>query len=120
MPLNGKMKTPRQIETEIGSRLARLRLSRNVTQSMLAEDAGVGVRTLRRLEAGEPSTLDTFLRIAQALDLGDAILGAIPTGHIRPIERVSSRSGLERQRARPRPKDERDETWTWGDDSETR
>ena len=83
---------------------------------MLAEDAGVGARTLRRLEAGEPSTLDTFLRVALALDLGDAILDAVPTGRIRPIERVS-RTGLERQRARPRPKENRDETWTWGEDS---
>ena len=110
------MKTSRQIETEIGSRLAQLRLSRNVTQSMLAEDTGIGVRTLRRLEAGEPSTFDTFLRIALALDLGDAILGAIPTGQIRPIERVS-RVGSERRRARPKPKEDRDPTWTWGDDS---
>ena len=111
------MKTSRQIEATIGSRLARLRLSRNVTQSMLAEDAGIGVRTLRRLEAGESSTLDTFLRVALALDLGDSILGAIPTGQIRPIERVS-RAGSERRRARPRPKEERDATWTWGEDSE--
>ena len=110
------MKTSRQIESEIGSRLARMRLSRNVTQSMLAEDAGVGVRTLRRLEAGEPSTLDTFLRVALALDLDDAILGAIPTGRIRPIERVS-RTGSERQRARPQPRANRDATWIWGDDS---
>ena len=111
------MKTSRQIETEIGSRLARLRLSRNVTQSTLAEDAGIGVRTLRRLEAGEPSTLDTFLRVALALDLADAILGAIPTGQIRPIERVS-RIGSERRRARPQPKEDGDPTWTWGDDSD--
>ena len=117
MPFDGKQSTTRQIEAEIGSRLARLRLSRNVTQSMLAEDAGVGVRTLRRLEAGEPSTLDTFLRVALALDLGDAILGAIPTGRIRPIERVS-RSGIERRRARPIPKENRDATWTWADDSD--
>ena len=116
MPFFGKISTTRQVEIEIGSRLARLRLSRNVTQSMLAEDAGVGVRTLRRLEAGEPSTLDTFLRIALALDLGDAILGAIPTGEIRPIERVS-RTGLERRRARPQPKEIRAATWTWGEDS---
>ena len=111
------MKTSRQIETEIGFRLARLRLSRNVTQSMLAEDAGIGVRTLRRLEAGEPSTLDTFLRVALALDLGDAVLGAIPTGEIRPIERVS-RIRSERQRARPKPKEDRQATWTWGDDAD--
>ena len=87
------MKTSRQIETEFGSRLARLRLSRNVTQSMLAEDAGIGVRTLRRLEAGEPSTLDTFLRIALALDLGDAILGAIPDGS-NPPNRAPSRGSV--------------------------
>ncbi len=111
------MNTSRQIESEIGSRLARLRLSRNVTQSMLAEEAGIGVRTLRRLEAGEPSTLDTFLRIALALDLDDAILVAIPSGQIRPIERVS-RIGSERRRARPRPKADRDPIWTWGDDSD--
>ena len=109
------MKASRQIETEIGSRLARLRLSRNVTQAMLAEDAGIGLRTLRRLEAGEPSTLDTFLRVALALDLGDAILGAIPKALIRPIERVS-RAGSERRRARPQPKRDLAQTWTWGDD----
>lgn len=111
------MTTSRQIENEIGSRLARLRLSRNMTQFTLAEDAGVGVRTLRRLESGEPSTLDTFVRVALALGLEDAILGAIPTGQIRPIERVS-RAGSERRRARPRPKEDRDATWTWGDDSD--
>ena len=109
------MKTSRQIGTEIGSRLARLRLSRNVTQSMLAEDAGIGVRTLRRLEAGEPSTLDTFLRVALALDLGDAVISAIPKGQIRPIERVS-RTGSERQRARPQSQEDRNATWTWGDE----
>ncbi len=110
------MQTPRQIQAEIGVRLARLRLSRNVTQVMLARDAGIGVRTLRRLEAGEPSTLDTFLRVAQALDLGDAVLGAMPKDEIRPIERVS-RIRAERQRARPKPEEGRQTAWTWGEDA---
>ena len=109
------MKTSRLIETEIGSRLARLRLSRNVTQSMLAKDAGISLRTLGRLETGQPSTLDTFLRVVLALDLGDAILGALSTGQIRPIERVSQ-TGSERRRARPQPQHDRDPTWTWSDD----
>ncbi len=109
------MKTSRQMETEIGYRLAQLRLSRNVTQSMLARDSGIGLRTLRRLEVGEPSTLDTFLRVVLALDLGDAILGAVPTGQVRPIERVS-RAGAQRRRARPRPRKVPDPAWTWGDD----
>ncbi len=109
------MNTSRLIETEIGSRLAQLRLSRNVTQSMLAKDAGISLRTLGRLETGQPSTLDTFLRVVLALDLGDAILGAIPTGQIRPIERVSQ-TGSERRRARPQPQYDRDPAWTWDDD----
>ena len=116
MPITEKASTPRQLEIEIGARLARLRLSRNVTQSMLAKDAGIGLRTLRRLETGESSSFDTFLRVALALDLGDAVLGAIPTGRIRPIERVS-RTRSERRRARPRPREDRDPTWTWGDDT---
>ena len=115
MPVKGKGSTSRQLEFEIGSRLARLRLSRNVTQSMLAQDAGIGLRTLRRLETGESSTFDTFLRVALALDLGDAVLGAIPTGRIRPIERVS-RTRSERRRARPQPREVREPIWTWGDD----
>lgn len=94
------MATSQQIEHEIGQRLARLRLARNVTQADLAEKAGIGVRTLRRLESGDPSTLDTFLRVATALDLEEAILSALPDGDIRPIERVSQK-GSERRRARP-------------------
>ena len=115
LPFEENMKTPRQMEIEIGFRLAQLRLSHNVTQSMLAKEAGIGLRTLRRLEAGKPATLDTFLRVALALGLGNAILGALPTGRIRPIERVS-RAGSQRQRARPRPRPDRSLTWRWGND----
>ena len=108
------LKTSVNIQTEIGFRLARARLSRNVTQSMLAKEAGISTRTLRRLENGEPSTFDTFLRVALALDLDEAILSAIPTGLIRPIERIS-KIGSERKRARPKPKRDTSKTWIWGD-----
>ncbi|MCA1288621.1 MULTISPECIES: helix-turn-helix domain-containing protein [Alphaproteobacteria] len=109
------MATSQQIEHEIGQRLARLRLARNVTQTDLAEKAGIGVRTLRRLEAGDPSTLDTFLRVAAALDLEHAILSVLPEGDIRPIERVSQK-GKERRRASPASEQPKKSSWTWGDD----
>jgi putative transcriptional regulator len=111
------MATSQQIEQEIGQRLARLRLTRNVTQADLADKAGIGVRTLRRLEAGDPSTLDTFLRVAMALDLEDVILSALPEGEIRPIERVSQKGG-ERKRARPASEHPKTSTWTWGEDGD--
>ncbi|WP_299800688.1 helix-turn-helix transcriptional regulator [uncultured Ruegeria sp.] len=111
------MATSRQVELEIGQRLARLRLARNVTQADLAEKAGIGVRTLRRLEAGDPSTLDTFLRVATALDLKEAVLSALPEGDIRPIERVTKK-GSERRRASPVSEHSKKTTWTWGDEAD--
>ena len=111
------MTTSQQIEQEIGLRLARLRLARNVTQIDLAEKAGIGVRTLRRFEAGDPSTLDTFLRVAAALDLEQAVLSVLPEGDIRPIERVSQK-GKERKRASPASVQPPKTSWTWGDDED--
>ena len=115
MALGNNMATSRQVASGIGQRLARLRLARNVTQDALAEKAGIGVRTLRRLEAGEPSTMDTFLRVATALGLEEAILSALPEGDIRPIERVSKK-GSERRRARPTSERAEKTAWKWGDE----
>ena len=108
--------TPRGLRTEIGGRLARLRLARNLTQEALARDAGVSLRTVRRLEAGSPCSLDSFLRVALALGLGDAIAAAVPANHIRPIERVAAR-GAERRRARPAKGREANSSWSWGEES---
>lgn len=99
----------------MGRRLARLRLARNVTQVALAEKAGIAVRTLRRLEAGESSSLDSFLRVATALGLEEALLSALPEGEIRPIERVSKRGG-ERRRASSSSEVAKNTAWTWGDE----
>ena len=104
--------TSRALRTELGRRLARLRLARNLTQSALAEDAGVSVRTLRRIEAGQPSSLDSLLRLASVLGLADGLLNAVPSQEIRPIERVDS-GGRERQRARSRKRGSREEPWSW-------
>lgn len=107
--------TSRTLRTEMGRRLAKLRLARNVTQRTLAEDAGVGLRTLRRIEAGQPSGLDSLLRVAIALGLGEGLLNAVPPREVRPIERVDS-GGKERQRARPRKGASPGDPWSWAED----
>ena len=112
----GNLETSNRLQVEIGRRLAKLRLARNVTQRMLAREAGIGLRTLRRLEAGEPTSLDTFLRVVIALDLGDGLLTAVPSHDIRPIQRVENR-GQERRRARPQAASQQSEPWTWGEES---
>ncbi len=113
--MRGRSLTSRALRIELGRRLAELRLARNVTQSALAEDAGIGLRTLRRIEVGQPSSLDSLLRLAIVLGLADGLLNAVPSQEIRPIERVDS-GGRERRRARPRKRASPTEPWSWADD----
>ena len=107
--------TSRALRIELGRRLAKLRLARNVTQRTLAEDAGIGLRTLRRIEAGQPCGLDSLLRVAIALGLGEGLLNAVPLREIRPIERMDS-GGKERLRARARKGASPDDPWSWAKD----
>ena len=108
------MATSHSLKNEIGKRMAKFRLSRNITQAALAQEAGVGLRTLRRFETGQASTLDTFLRIAIALGLADDLLNAFPSHDIWPIERSDARR-RERKRARPSKSTVPDEPWSWND-----
>ena len=48
------------IVRELGERLARTRLERNLTQAELAEQAGIAKRTLERIEAGGAAQLDSL------------------------------------------------------------
>lgn len=107
--------TSRSLRTELGSRLARQRLARNVTQEALAKTAGIGLRTLRRVEAGDPSSFDSVLRVVIALGLADGLMAGIPALELRPIERVASK-GRERRRARPAKSRASDGSWSWADE----
>lgn len=107
--------TSRALRIELGRRLAKRRLARNVTQQALAEEAGIGLRTLRRIEAGHPCSLDSFLRLASVLGVAEALLSTVPSGEIRPIERADS-GGRERQRARGRRGWPPKEPWSWAED----
>jgi transcriptional regulator with XRE-family HTH domain len=100
----------------LGGRLARFRLANNITQQALAERAGISKSTLKRLEAGQNASLDTLIRLMQALDLGGRLESLVPDSGMRPMERLDT-GGRERQRARPvqRP-DPAERPWKWGDE----
>jgi transcriptional regulator with XRE-family HTH domain len=105
---------PETVVADVGRRLERIRLGRNVSQAQLAEQAGVSRRTITRLEKGEGISLDTLIRVLRALGLADRLELLLPDASVRPIDRVRLK-GRERQRARPRRADGPSE-WTWGDD----
>lgn len=109
--------TSDQIETALCKRLESIRLSRNITQRQLAEEAGVSTRTIRRLEKGQGVSLDTFIRVLSALRIQHSLENFLPDPTVRPIERVGLRTG-ERKRARPVPVSQERSAWSWGDEKD--
>lgn len=100
----------------LGERVARLRLSRNLTQASVAREAGASVSSIKRLEAGENTSLDTLLRVLAVLGLEQRLLDALPDPSVRPVERVRL-GGRERQRAREPSKAVPKATdWAWGEE----
>ena len=56
-----------EMEFDLGAKLKRLRLNKNLDQKTLAARSGVSVRALRNLEAGSGSTVKTLLSVVRAL-----------------------------------------------------
>lgn len=98
----------------IGEGLAAQRLSRNLTQRALAAQAAISLNTLRRLESGENVSLDTLIRVMNALGLGDRLDVLTPPADVRPIDRIRP-AGVERKRASARPSPQAAPPWVWGD-----
>ncbi len=101
----------------IGERLARLRLAKNLTQQQLAQQAGLGLRTVQRLEMGETATqLSGFVRVCRVLGLVERFDALIPEQAASPITQLKLQ-GRQRRRATGRkaalgePKNK----WTWGE-----
>jgi transcriptional regulator with XRE-family HTH domain len=90
--------TDAAILEELGHRLKRTRLQRNLTQLRLAEEAGVSLATVRNLEDGKPSQLVTLIRVLRVLSLLGGLERAVPDPPPSPIEELRLR-GRERRRA---------------------
>jgi transcriptional regulator with XRE-family HTH domain len=102
----------------IGERLARLRLSKNLTQEQLAEQAGLGLRTLQRLELGTSATqLSGFIRICRALDLIERFEVLIPEATASPVARLKLHSRQRQRASRRKSEAAKPMKWTWGENS---
>lgn len=58
---------------QLGQRLRALRLARNLGQAELAARSGSSLSAVRRLEAKGQGSLELVVRVAQALQAGDAL-----------------------------------------------
>jgi transcriptional regulator with XRE-family HTH domain len=103
---------------ELGRRLARTRLERNLSQQQLAGEAGVSRATIERLEAGNPIKSSSLIRVLRSLGLLDALDRLIPEPLPSPVERLRLQ-GRQRRRARGGRSDippEEARPWRWADE----
>lgn len=96
---------------ELGGRLATIRKAQGYSQTELANEAGIGVATLRRIESGRDSQLETWLRLLKALDMAPAIDTLIPETFNSP--RVEVLAGQRRKRTKSSPSS----GIVWGDET---
>ncbi len=111
------------ILSELGRALAERRIGKRLTQAELAKQAGIGKRTLERIEGGNSCQTSALIRVLRVLDLQDALSQLIPPSGPTPMGLLKLKK-KERKRApsqRP-PKasqsggpGNRGKKWTWGD-----
>lgn len=72
---------------DLGKQVAKTRKSRNLTQAMVASQAGLGLSTLARFEAGLAKELG-LRKFLAVLDVLGCELRLVPRGHSRTLDDV--------------------------------
>jgi transcriptional regulator with XRE-family HTH domain len=93
--------SPDELQADLGQRLRRLRLARNLDQRTVAERAGVSEKSLRSLERGYGSTVESLLRVLKALDCLSGLDALAPEPTVNPMAMLRQRTPPQRVR-RPR------------------
>lgn len=90
--------TNKAIAAELGNRLEHLRLERNLTQQMLANEIGITTKSYRQLVAGG-GKLENMIAALRALNALEQLDNFLPAAPPSPLEQLKLR-GKQRQRAR--------------------
>ena len=105
---------------ELGARLAQSRIGLNLTQADLAREAGIGKRTLERLEAGESTQTQTLLRVLRVLKLIDRLEWVVPEPSASPRQLIKEEGALPKRASKKRSAKQSgqhgNKAWQWGDE----
>lgn len=101
--------------TQLGARIARHRLQKNMTQKVLAQEAGLSLLTIKNLEKGASVQLTNLIRVLRALKLLENIEALVPEIPVSPIEQLARKGKLRKRASSKKKKNNEDGSWTWGD-----
>ena len=104
------------IQSKIGERLKAVRLKQNITQQDLAEESGVSLSSVKKIEKGEIGSFDSFLRVLRTLGKLDVLLPLVEEEQLSPseyYELVNKASKAQRKRAAGKSvkKDKEEQVW---------
>ena len=74
------------ILSKIGQRLKALRLKQNITQQRLAEESGVSLSTVKKIENGEIRSFDSLIRVLRTLGKLDVFQPLVEEEQLSPSE----------------------------------
>ena len=95
--INNEM-SDKAILSELGLRILRHRLNKNITQNTLAVEAGVSESTIQRVESGASIQLLKLMRILRILNLIENLETLAPGLAVSPLQQLKMRIEV-RQRA---------------------
>lgn len=118
--------TDAAVLAELGRRLERHRLERNLTQAEMAVEAGIGQATVQRAERGRSVQMTSMIKLLRTLGLLAGLDLAVPESIDRPIAQLEREQRKIRRRARGRRGGRSAEStaatqepWRWGSEPGT-
>ena len=104
------------IQRKIGERLNAVRLKQNITQQALAEESGVSLSSVKKIEKGEIGSFDSLLRVLRTLGKLDVLLPLVEEEQLSPseyYELVQKAGAHQRKRAAGKStlKDKEESVW---------
>jgi putative transcriptional regulator len=112
--------TDHAVLAELGARLARTRLDRNLSQRELGDEAGLERKAVQRIEAGEPVRTTSLVRVLRALGMLEELDRLVPEPQPSPMALLElhgkQRERASGQRAAPAQRHDGARPWRWGDE----
>ena len=102
--------------SRIGARLKAVRLKQNIIQQGLAEESGVSLSSVKKIENGEICSFDSFIRLLRTLGKLDVLQQLVEEERLSPneyYELVQKSSTSQRKHATGRSHKTLKEESTW-------